>query len=82
MENEIDAMIDSIIAGENTQAKEVYDSIIGQKVTASLDQKKIELAQQIYNNTLSDKENITSSEDNIEIETQEEQPYDEQPQEA
>jgi|TARA_R110001632_G_scaffold192566_1_gene313385 hypothetical protein len=40
-------LIDSIKAGDNISAKQSFDTAIGQKLTAALDAKKIEIASQI-----------------------------------
>jgi len=46
----ISNMIDDILAGNNTEAKEVFDSIVSNKMTDALDVRKTELAQAIYSN--------------------------------
>ena len=44
----INKMIDDIIAGNNTEAKETFDSAIAAKMSDALDSKKVELAQSVY----------------------------------
>jgi hypothetical protein len=46
----ISNMIDDILAGNNTEAKEVFDNIVSNKMTDALDVRKTELAQAIYSN--------------------------------
>jgi len=46
----ISNMIDDILAGNNTEAKEVFDIIVSNKMTDALDVRKTELAQAIYSN--------------------------------
>ncbi len=41
-------MIDDIIDGNNTDAKDSFETIISNKLTDALDAKKIEIAQAIY----------------------------------
>jgi len=52
----ITKMIDDIIAGNNTEAEDNFKNIISTKVSDALDQRKIEVASNIYNN---DQEEIT-----------------------
>jgi hypothetical protein len=52
----ISKMIDDIIAGNNTEAEDSFKNIISSKVSDALDQRKIEVASNIYNN---DPEEIT-----------------------
>lgn len=40
-------LIDNISKGDNVNAKKDFDTIIGQKLTAALDAKKIEIASQM-----------------------------------
>ena len=44
----INKMIDDIIDGNNTDAKDGFDSALSNKLTDALDARKIELAQSIY----------------------------------
>ena len=46
----ISKMIDDIIAGNNTEAEDSFKNIISSKVSDALDQRKIEVAINIYNN--------------------------------
>ena len=41
-------MIDDIIDGNNTEARDSFDAAISNKLTDALDAKKIELAQSVY----------------------------------
>lgn len=58
----IDKLIDDVLAGNNTDAKETFDTAISQKVTDALEVKKLEVAQSVY-----------SSEEEPEVEQEEEQ---------
>ena len=42
-------MIDDIIDGNNTDAKDGFESALSSKLTDALDAKKIEIAQSLYN---------------------------------
>lgn len=44
----INKMIDDIIDGNNTDAKDSFEAAISNKLTDALDAKKIEIAQSIY----------------------------------
>ena len=44
----IDQMITDILAGNNVEAREIFDQAIGLKVSDALDVKKVEVAQAIY----------------------------------
>ena len=44
----IDQMITDILAGNNVEAKDIFDQAIGLKVSDALDVKKVEVAQAIY----------------------------------
>jgi hypothetical protein len=44
----INKMIDDIIDGNNTEARDSFDAAISNKLTDALDAKKIELAQSVY----------------------------------
>ena len=46
----VNDMINKIVAGDNTAAKEDFESLISAKVSAALDAKKQEVAQSIYQN--------------------------------
>ena len=45
----INKMIDDIIDGNNTDAKDGFESALSNKLTDALDVRKIELAQSLYN---------------------------------
>ena len=45
----INRMIDDIIDGNNTDAKDGFESALSNKLTDALDARKIELAQSLYN---------------------------------
>ena len=47
-------MIDDIIDGNNTDAKDGFESAISNKLTDALDARKIELAQSIYSKEVED----------------------------
>ena len=46
----VNDMINKIVAGDNTTAKEDFESLISAKVSAALEAKKQEVAQSIYQN--------------------------------
>lgn len=50
----INKMIDDIIDGNNTDAKDSFEAAISNKLTDALDAKKIELAQSIYSKEVED----------------------------
>lgn len=50
----INKMIDDIIDGNNTDAKDGFESALSNKLTDALDAKKIELAQSIYSKEVKD----------------------------
>lgn len=45
----IESLIDQIIDGDNTSAKDSFGDLMSNKVSSALDARKIELAQKIYN---------------------------------
>jgi hypothetical protein len=47
-------MIDDIIDGNNTDAKDGFESALSAKLTDALDAKKIEIAQSIYSKEVQD----------------------------
>jgi hypothetical protein len=50
----INKMIDDIIDGNNTDAKDGFESALSNKLTDALDARKIELAQSIYTKEVED----------------------------
>lgn len=50
----INKMIDDIIDGNNTDAKDGFESALSNKLTDALDARKIELAQSIYSKEVKD----------------------------
>ena len=44
----IRSMVDSILQGDSIKAKSVFDSLVSAKVSDAIDNKKVELAQNIY----------------------------------
>lgn len=50
----INKMIDDIIDGNNTDAKDSFESALSAKLTDALDAKKIEIAQSIYSKEVQD----------------------------
>ena len=44
----INKMIDDILNGDNTEAEEGFNSALASKVSAALDDRKVELAQALY----------------------------------
>jgi len=50
----INKMIDDIIDGNNTDAKDSFEAAISNKLTDALDSKKIEIAQSIYSKEVQD----------------------------
>ena len=57
----INKMIDDIIDGNNTDAKDGFETAISNKLTDALDAKKIEIAQSIYSKEVED-ESVPSEE--------------------
>ena len=57
----INKMIDDIIDGNNTDAKDGFESALSNKLTDALDARKIELAQSIYTKEIED-ESVPSEE--------------------
>ena len=57
----INKMIDDIIDGNNTDAKDGFESALSNKLTDALDARKIELAQSIYTKEIDD-ESVPSEE--------------------
>ncbi len=45
----INKMIDDIIDGNNTDAKDSFEAAISNKLTDALDARKVEIAQSLYN---------------------------------
>ena len=52
----INKMIDDIIDGNNTDAKDGFESALSSKLTDALDAKKIEIAQSLYNQEVEEEE--------------------------
>ena len=50
----INKMIDDIIDGNNTDAKDGFETALSNKLTDALDARKIELAQSIYTKEVED----------------------------
>ena len=44
----VSSMVDDIIDGDNLAAKEKFEDLIASRVFSALDQRKIEIAQRIY----------------------------------
>lgn len=57
----INKMIDDIIDGNNTDAKDSFETVISNKLTDALDVRKVELAQSIYSKEEED-ESVPSEE--------------------
>ena len=57
----INKMIDDIIDGNNTDAKDGFESALSNKLTDALDARKIELAQSVYTKEVED-ESVPSEE--------------------
>ena len=64
----IDKLVDDILSGDALAAKETFEDAISLKITNALDQKKIELAQQMYSSSTNDEEEIEHSEEEMEDE--------------
>ena len=47
----INKLVDDIIAGNNTEARDGFDSALGMKITAAMDIKKLDLARSTYTQT-------------------------------
>ena len=57
----INKMIDDIIDGNNTDAKDGFETALSNKLTDALDTRKIELAQSVYTKEVED-ESVPSEE--------------------
>lgn len=64
----INKLVDDILSGDALAAKETFEDAISLKITNALDQKKIELAQQMYSSSTSDEEELEHSEEEMEDE--------------
>lgn len=64
----INKLVDDILSGDALAAKETFEDAISLKITNALDQKKIELAQQMYSSSINDEEEIEHSEEEMEDE--------------
>ena len=58
----IDKLVDDILSGDALSAKETFEDAISLKITNALDQRKLELAQQMYSSS--------TEEDGEQIETE------------
>ena len=58
----INKMIDDIIDGNNTDAKDGFESALSSKLTDALDVRKIEIAQSLYNQEVEEDESVQSEE--------------------
>ena len=58
----INKLVDDILSGDALSAKETFEDAISLKITNALDQRKIELAQQMYS--------TSTEEDGEQIETE------------
>jgi protein tyrosine phosphatase (PTP) superfamily phosphohydrolase (DUF442 family) len=67
----IDQMITDILAGNNVEAREIFDQAIGLKVSDALDVKKVEVAQAIYSRDDEEEEDQPEEEDEDVSETEE-----------
>ena len=61
--NNIEELIDAIAAKNFNQAKSHFDDIIGDRMNDALEQEKIAVANQIYNNVNDDDLDIEEDED-------------------
>ena len=58
----INKMIDDIIDGNNTDAKDGFESALSTKLTDVIDARKIEIAQSLYNQEVEEDESVQSEE--------------------
>jgi hypothetical protein len=58
----INKMIDDIIDGNNTDAKNGFESALSTKLTDAIDARKIEIAQSLYNQEVEENESVQSEE--------------------
>jgi hypothetical protein len=58
----INKMIDDIIDGNNTDAKDGFESALSTKLTDAIDARKIEIAQSLYNQEVEENESVQSEE--------------------
>lgn len=64
----IDDLINQIVQGQTTNAQNSFDALISSKLQTALDDKKIEVAQSIYNTDSSNSEEEEEEEINPELE--------------
>ena len=55
-------MIDDIIDGNNTDAKDGFESALSTKLTDAIDARKIEIAQSLYTQEVEEDESVQSEE--------------------
>ncbi len=55
-------MIDDIIDGNNSDAKNGFESALSTKLTDAIDARKIEIAQSLYNQEVEEDESVQSEE--------------------
>jgi hypothetical protein len=58
----INKMIDDIIDGNNSDAKNGFESALSTKLTDAIDARKIEIAQSLYNQEVEEDESVQSEE--------------------
>ena len=58
----INKMIDDIIDGNNTDAKDGFESALSTKLTDAIDARKIDIAQSLYNQEVEEDESVQSEE--------------------
>lgn len=56
---DISQFIDDVIDGNNTEARDKFEELISTKVSSALDQRKIELANKIFNNDVANVQDET-----------------------
>lgn len=59
----IEKLVDQIIDGDNTSAKETYGDIMSTKISDALEGRKKEIAQSVYNNDSQEEEIETEEEE-------------------
>lgn len=63
IQQQINDMIDKIIDGDNTSARQDFESLVNQKLELAIDARKIDIAQSIYSDNESEPESETEAEE-------------------
>ena len=67
----INKLVDDILNGDSVSAKETFEDAISLKITNALDQRKAEIAQQIFSSSTEDSDSAEEAVDGVEDTTEE-----------